>query len=187
MFHYEILQDEDLIAKELTKLFKNAVSTLNITEHSFITTSTSDDITDRVDKAIDKYKFHPNILLIQKHLKNHDVFSFETVEIGDTGKEVNNINPKAITDYSISPKILQKSSKVLASVLHKLFNDSIEKSEFPQNLKLADLTPVYKKNDPLHQTNYQPISVLSVVSKMFRRIMQKQINDFIISFLSPHR
>ena len=188
MFHYEILQDEDLIAKELTKLFKNAVSTLNITEHSFITTSTSDDITDRIDKAIDKYKFHPNILLIQKHLKNHDVFSFETVEIGDTGKEVNNINPKkAITDYSISPKILQKSSKVLASVLHKLFNDSIEKSQFPQNLKLADLTPVYKKNDPLHQTNYQPISVLSVVSKMFRRIMQKQINDFIISFLSPHR
>ena len=69
--------------------------------------------------------------------------------------------------------------------MHKLFNDLIEKSDFPQNLKLADITPVYKKNDPLDKTNYRPISVLPVVSKTFERIMQKQINDFIISFLSP--
>ena len=50
--------------------------------------------------------------------------------------------------------MLEKSSKVSASVLHELFNDSIEKSDFPQNLKLADITPVYKKNDPLGKTNY---------------------------------
>ena len=69
--------------------------------------------------------------------------------------------------------------------MYKLFNDSIEKSDFPQNLKLADIIPVYKKNDPLDKTNYRPVSILPVVSKMFERIMQKQINDFIISFLSP--
>ena len=32
---------------------------------------------------IDIYKFHPNIILIQKQPKNHNVFSFKTVEIGD--------------------------------------------------------------------------------------------------------
>ena len=70
--------------------------------------------------------------------------------------------------------------------MHKVFNYSIEKSDFPQNLKLADITPVYKKNDPLDKTNYRPVNVLPVVSKIFERIMQKQINDFIISFLSPY-
>ena len=70
--------------------------------------------------------------------------------------------------------------------MDKLFNDSIEKSDFPQNLKLADMTPVYKKNDPLDKTIYRPVSILPVVSKNFVRIMQKQINDFIISFLSPN-
>ena len=80
----------------------------------------------------------------------------------------------------------KSSASVSASVLHKLFNDSIERSDFPQNLKLADITPVYKKNDPLDKTNYRPVSVLPVVSKIFERIMQKQINDFIISFLSPY-
>ena len=96
-----------------------------------------DGITDLIDKAIDKYEFHPSILLIQKDLKNHDVFSFKTVEIGDIEKEINNINPKkATTSNSIPPKILKKSSKVSASILHEIFNDSIEKSDFPENLKL---------------------------------------------------
>ena len=70
--------------------------------------------------------------------------------------------------------------------MHKLFNDSIEKSDLPQNLKLADITLVYKKNDHLDKTNYRPVNILPVVSKIFERTMQKQINDFIISFLSPY-
>ena len=70
--------------------------------------------------------------------------------VDDIEKEINNINPKkATTSNSIPPKILIKSSKVSDSVLHKLFNDSIEKSDFPQNLKLADITPVYKKNEQI--------------------------------------
>ena len=100
-------------------------------------------------------KFHQSILLIQKHLKNHNVSSFKTVEIGDIEKEIDNINPyKATTSNGIPPKIFKKFSKVSANVLHKLFNISTEKSDFPQNLKLADITPVYKKNDTLDNTNY---------------------------------
>ena len=55
----------------------------------------------------------------------------------------------------------------------KLFNDSIEKSEFSQNLKLVDITSVYKNNDPLGNTNYRTVGVLPVVLKIFERIMQK--------------
>ena len=184
----EVLQDDDLITKELNKFFKNAVSTLNIKDNRFITNRSSDGITDPIDKAIDKYKFHPSILLIRKHLKNHDVFSFKTVEIGDIEKEINDINPKkATTSNSIPLKTLKKSSKVSANVLHKLFNYSIEKSDFPQNLKLANITPVYKKSDPSDKTNYQTVSVLPVITKIFERIMQKQINDFLVfDLLSPY-
>ena len=80
------MQDDDLITKELNKFFKNAVSTLNIKDNRFITNRSSDGITDPIDKAIDKYKFHPSILLIQKHLKNEMFFSFKTVEKGDIEK-----------------------------------------------------------------------------------------------------
>ena len=59
----EVLQDDRLIAKELNEFFKN------VTKNSFIATRTSDCITDPIVKAIDKYKFHPSILFLQKHLK----------------------------------------------------------------------------------------------------------------------
>ena len=55
----EVLQDDDLIPKELNKFFKNAMSTLNIKENRFITNRSSDGITNPIDKAINKYKFHP--------------------------------------------------------------------------------------------------------------------------------
>ena len=53
-------------------------------------------------------------------------------------------------------------------------------------MKLAHITPVYKKNYPLDKINYRPVYALPVVSKIFERIMQKQINDFIVSFLCPY-
>ena len=147
------MQEDDLIAKELNEFFKNAVSVLNIKENRIITNRSSNFSTEPIDKAIDKYKFHPSILLIQKHLKNRDVFSLKTVEIGDIEKEINNINPEKATTNTIPPKILKTSTKLSAIVLHELFNDSIERSDFPQNLKLVDITPVYKNNDPLDKTN----------------------------------
>ena len=65
----EVLQDNNLIAKELNKFFKNTVSTLNIIENWFITNGSSDGITDPIDKATEKHKFHPSIFLIRKPLK----------------------------------------------------------------------------------------------------------------------
>ena len=156
---HEVLQDDDLIAKELNKFFKNAACTLNIEENSFIIHTSSDGITVPIDKALDKYKFHPSIFLIRKHLKNHYVFTFKAVEIGNIEKETTTL-------------ILRRLQLVTA---------------FLQNLKLADITPVYKKSDPLDdKANYRPVSVLPVVSKVSERIIQKQINDFIVSFLSPY-
>ena len=107
------MQDYDLIGKELNKLFKNDMSTLNIKENSVITSRTSDCTTDSIDIIMDKYKFRLNILLIQKHLENHHIFSFKTVEIGDIKKEINNINSKkTTTNNSIPPKLLKAYSKV---------------------------------------------------------------------------
>ena len=53
-------------------------------------------------------------------------------------------------------------------------------------MKLADISPVFKKKDPLDETNYRPVSVLPTVSKLFEKIMQKQINGFISNRLSPY-
>ena len=70
----EVLQDSDLIAKQLNAFFKNAVSALNANENNFITNRTSDATTDPIKKAIEKCKFHPSILLIQKQSERSKFF-----------------------------------------------------------------------------------------------------------------
>ena len=62
----------------------------------------------------------------------------------------------------------------------------IKNKTFSNMLKCADLTPIFKKLENIFVENYRPVSVLPVVSKIFERIMQKQTNDFVVSFLSPY-
>ena len=62
--------------------------------------------------------------------------------------------------------------------MQKLFNKILRTGNFPDKLKLADITPVFKNNNPLEKGNYIPASVLPVVSKIFERIMQKQVTIF---------
>ena len=82
--------------------------------------------------------------------------------------------------------MLKITSEATANILQKLLNESLETSTFPNILKLADITPLFKKKDPLDKTNYRPASVLPIVSKLFEKIMQKQVNGFISNYLSPY-
>ena len=57
------------------------------------------------------------------------------------------------------------------------FNLSIKTGVFPQNLKLADVTPIFKKKDKHLKENYRPVSILPALSKIFERLMSYQIDD----------
>ena len=49
----------------------------------------------------------------------------------------------------------------------------------PNELNLAEVTPVYKKKDPLNKENYRTVSVLSHVSKIFEKNVYGQINSYV--------
>ena len=71
-------------------------------------------------------------------------------------------------------------------ILAKNWNDEILLNKnFPKNLKLADVSPIFKKKDKTFVENYRPVSILPTVSKIFERIMQKRISDYIEKFISP--
>ena len=52
-----------------------------------------------------------------------------------------------------------------------LVNDSFSSSNFPDKVKLARITPVFKKGSRFDKDNYRPISVLSKFSKLFEKAM----------------
>ena len=45
---------------------------------------------------------------------------------------------------------------------------------FLDPVKLADITPVHKKEDPYDKDNYRPISILPLISKVFEKIIYSQ-------------
>ena len=70
--------------------------------------------------------------------------------------------------------------------MQKLLNEILRTGNFPDKLKLEDITPVIKKNNPLEKENYRPVSVLTVVSKISERVMQKQVILFTEKLSSPY-
>ena len=67
--------------------------------------------------------------------------------------------------------IIKKCFGVLCEPLIYLFQLSVEKGVFPDNLKIAKVTPIYKAGDNSDISNYRPISVLPCFSKILERLM----------------
>ena len=73
-----------------------------------------------------------------------------------------------------------------SEVLTKLFNNTILTSDFPDKLKVVDVSPIFKKDDPQKSKNYRPASVLSVVYKVFERLLHKQMSLLVKEYLSAY-
>ena len=84
------------------------------------------------------------------------------------------------------PKHLKLAANESAPIITNIWNEEVVLSSmFPQSLKLADVTPVYKKSDQNLVLNYRPINVLPTMSKVFERLMHHQVSEYIDKHLSP--
>ena len=50
---------------------------------------------------------------------------------------------------------------------------SLEKSKFPNCLKLANVTPIFKRGARTSKNNYRPVSILPILSKLFEPLISK--------------
>ena len=112
-------------------------------------------------------------------------------DLNDAGKELPHIiqsNPNNLTQLVTNPtevkSILEtlqteKASgpdninnyvlKTCSSELSQLFNLSLSLSKVPKAWKEANVTPVFKKDDPTDCKNYRPISLLSTLGKVMKK------------------
>ena len=58
--------------------------------------------------------------------------------------------------------------------------------EFSDNHKLADISPIFKKEDSFKKENYRPVSILPHMSEVFERILYKQIDTSMTTKFSPY-
>jgi len=117
-----------------------------------------------------------------------NLFYFNQVESDEVLREIKELDSKKNgTHGGIPSKCLKLASEESSPYLTNIWNDEVVvNSTFPNELKLADVSPIFKKNDSTLSKNYRPVSVLPTVSKVFERLMQKQISSHIDRFLSPN-
>ena len=77
----------------------------------------------------------------------------------------------------LSTRLLKESSLEIADILLELFSNYIKSSFVPTQWKLANITPIPKVDHPKDSSDYRPISVTSILSKVFERIISKLIID----------
>ena len=181
----KVITDDTEVAETLNCYFENAVKKLDINENRFLIDS-YDEKSDPIESAIAKYAHHPSVLNIREKITSGS-FSFSEITLPEVERELLQLNAKkASTFQNIPPKHLKQVSDVCAPVLLNLVNQSFLDQSFPDELKHADVTPVFKKGDSTSAENYRPVSVLPVVSKIYERLMQSQINHYMEQYLSPY-
>ena len=96
--------------------------------------------------AVKKYEQHPSINLIKENITNNESFHFLPTEQESILKEIINLdNKKNVTFKNIPTRRLKDVSNICRPILANIWNEEILLNKiFPENLKLADVSPIFK-------------------------------------------
>ncbi len=110
------------------------------------------------------------------------IFSFQLVTETDVSKLLYTIKTNKATGHDrISAKLLKDGADVIAKSLSTIFNKSILSGSFPDDMKIAIVSPIYKSDCKSKPTNYRPVSVLSAVAKIFEKLISHQLSNYLES------
>lgn len=99
----------------------------------------------------------------------------------DIIRVINNLkNKKSVGFDGVSTVVIKFVSDVIASPLSHIFNVCISSGIFPEKLKTVIIKPVHKKNDKEDISNYRPVALISIFSKIFEKIIYESIYTFLI-------
>ena len=127
-----------------------------------------------VNDIIRKFQNHPSIIKIKEN--HHGHFSFSAVEVEDVDREIDSLDAsKAIQQNDIPVKVIKANLDVFSEFIMHNFNEGISTARFLDSLKNAEVKPVFKKKSRIDKENYRPVSILPVISKIFERLIFKQL------------
>ena len=78
-----------------------------------------------------------------------------------------------------SANFLKISAKKVVPAITDIINLSMNSGEYPEQLKIAKVLPIFKKGNPSLASNYRPFSVLSCINTFFEKIIYKRIYNFL--------
>ena len=144
-------------------------------------------ISNYIDKVIYHYDEHPSIIKIKQNFTNLPPFKIPFANLDDVNLILKNLDTRQAPGPDLlPPKLIKIVKDIINLPLTDVINHIIKSCIFPENGKIAHVTPVFKtdKKDRQNKSNYRPISVLGVFSKIVERFIEIKTNEHIETVLS---
>ena len=125
----------------------------------------------------------PNPMLTGKYNLNPDNkrFNFRPIVVQDIRDAMGKIKTsKSLGSDNIPSYFLKLATPYIENALVFMFNTSLETSQFPDCWKNARITPIFKEGDRAERSNYRPISVLPVISRLFEKLVFNQLYEYLV-------
>jgi uncharacterized protein YggL (DUF469 family) len=112
---------------------------------------------------------------------NTITFKFEPVTYGQVRKAIDGLKNKRASGWDEIPVSLIKYCKdYISHPLVKIINQSFRTGRFPDKLKYSIIKPIFKKGNRAQLSNYRPIALLPAFSKVFEKIVNDQLSDYLV-------
>lgn len=100
--------------------------------------------------------------------------------------KIKSLDPwKANGPDGIPTMFFKRFAETLTHPLYLIFNISLSTGMYPEDWKLAHVIPILKSGAAYDVTNYRPISLLCIISKIFESIITDQLFYVFKNLISP--
>ena len=107
-----------------------------------------------------------------------DLFVIPYLSVSELGKCISTLENKNSSGLNdISNQLLKFSLPYIIDSY--VFNLFIERNIFPSELKKANVVPLLKSTDKTNLTNYRPVSLLYILSKLLEKRVHIYLNDYL--------
>ena len=134
-------------------------------------------VADEITKTIPKTPKSPLDYLSNRTSNSLFLTPVTFIEVNDL---INTLNPsKSVGPNSIPIKLLKILGSSVSPLVALLVNQSFQSGVFPDKLKIAKVITLFKKGNPELPSNYRPISLLPIFSKIFEKLMYRRLFRFL--------
>ena len=112
--------------------------------------------------------------------KDNDHFKFDIITPDFVFDEICNFSGNKSSGIdNVCMRLLKLAAPIVCHPLAYICNLSLFTSHFPSKWKVAKVTPIYKDGDKSDVSNYRPISVLPILSKILERVVHDQLYEYL--------
>ena len=155
----KVIKNYKRVSEVLNKYFRNLTKSL------------------KIKKCISRNK---SIKKINPSYPKTEPSSFREIRETETLEIIESLPKNTANVFKYIPmRIIKDKAHVYSHRLTIIFNNCIKNSKFPDILKYADITPVFKKGDTTDKSNYRPISTRKYLRNLF---IAKSIHTWSLNF-----